>query len=203
MTNDMEEVVRQGYEQGDYSGYAQRELPVLDAIMMDIFLGYVREGGALLDLGCAYGIPYDNVLAARGYRVTGIDLVERHIEEARNNVPCATYIVGDYTKHMFDGRFDGIVSFYSIFNVPREEHGRLFRRMNSLLVADGPMLITLGAADMERSVTDFIGSKMAWSSYSADMNRKLVEDAGFRIVMEVNDKRGTNHHQWIMGRKNG
>ena len=47
---------------------------------------------------------------------------------------------------------------------------------------------------------DFVGAPMAWSSYSVEKNKQLVQEAGFDIIMAVEDYR-TERHLWILAKK--
>ena len=51
----------------------------------------LRPGAAILDLGCATGIPVAAELA-RQYRVTGVDISAEHIRQAGRNVPDAEFV---------------------------------------------------------------------------------------------------------------
>jgi len=82
-----------------------------------------------------------------------------------------------------EGSFDGVVSFYAIFHIPRSEHGALFTRINRLLRPSGLFLATLGTSDSEYGEeADWAGAPMAWSSYDAETYRRLLTEVGFDIV---------------------
>lgn len=74
----------------------------------------------LLDLGCGPGI-YGNLLAKRGYSVTGIDLSERSIsyavEAARQSALDVTYICQNYLELNEMNDFDVITLIYCDFGV--------------------------------------------------------------------------------------
>ena len=61
---------------------------------MDLLEMRVREGVAVLDLGCGCGVPVARRLARR-YAVTGVDLSPVQVERARTLVPNATFICAD------------------------------------------------------------------------------------------------------------
>ena len=60
----------------------------------------VPPGSSVLDAGCGTG-RVGGYLAARGYRVIGIDLDETLIEEARSSYPDAEWRVGDLAAFDF------------------------------------------------------------------------------------------------------
>jgi SAM-dependent methyltransferase len=72
---------------------------------------------AVLDLGCAAGVPVAADLAER-YQVTGVDISPEHIQQAAANVPAAEFICGDArTVSLPPGHFDAIISlmYFSMF----------------------------------------------------------------------------------------
>jgi len=98
--------------------------------------GYLMELGAvmsmlpppparLLDLGCGTG--WTSVFfARRGYEVTGQDIADDMIEQARRRcgeegVGNASFIVSDYEDMGFDGEFDCAVFFDSLHHAVDEE----------------------------------------------------------------------------------
>lgn len=117
---------------------------------------------------------------------------------ARGNVPKATYEVRDMLDLEGNAyRVDGIVSFYAIFQTPREQHPALLSTFASFLPQGGTMLITMGA-DAWEGIDDFHGTPMSWSHYGADTNRALVELAGFNVLVSEIDRSANEAHQVII-----
>ncbi|HET9660268.1 MAG TPA: class I SAM-dependent methyltransferase [Thermomicrobiales bacterium] len=162
------------------------------------FAAYLPAEGNVLDLGCGGGIPIAADLVSRGFAVHGFDLSPRMIDLARENVPDASFEVGNMID-LRDGQFDvdGIVSFYAIFHTPREHHLELLKRLASFLPAGGALLISMGASDWEGE-EDFHGERMLWSHYGAERNTQLVEAAGFSIRQNTIDRSGGESHQIIL-----
>lgn len=201
----MREKVRQGYEAGDYEGQLRkdREIRSEEKKLFQELFDLIPEDGDVLDLGCGTGEPFDRYLVDRGFDVTGVDLVEKHIYAAREYVPEAHFFQGDF----FDvdpekGRFDAVVSFYAVFHLPREEHQELFNHINHLLRDDGAILVTVGAGEMdEHENNDWAGSEMVWSSYSQEKNLEIIENAGFDIVETYEEESDDEHHLWVLAEK--
>lgn len=204
MTRDMRKLVRQGYNEGNYEQFYDREndkLDLFDKLMCDELISKLKTGSKLLDLGCGIGLPHDKYFADNKMDLTGVDISEKHIALAKKNVKNAKYLVGDFFSKDVTGKYDAIVSYFAIFHIPRTEHLKLFKRINLLLNKEGYVLITLGAEEMKCDINfDFVGAPMAWSSYSVEKNKKLVQDAGFKIIMAVEDYR-TERHLWILAKK--
>jgi SAM-dependent methyltransferase len=158
-----------------------------------------------LDLGCGSGIPSTRMLAQR-FEVVGVDISEAQIGLARQNVPEATFIHGDFAEiELPEASFDGVAALYSISHVPREEHARLFARIARWLVPGGLFLATLGATDSPQWVGEWLGVPMFFSSHDADTNRALLRAAGFTLeldeIVEMREPEGSVAFLWVIARK--
>ena len=201
----MRKIVEKGYDEGDYEGRFRRGR-VLNEREIRLFTKLtenIPDGGKILDLGSGTGIPYDRHLVERGYDVTGIDISGKHVAMATKNVPGARFVKADFSEYdLGAGSYDAIISMYSIFHIPREEHTDLFKRIYRALKPGGRILVTLGTTDMEMDVAEFVGSTMAWSSYAIEKNIRIVERIGFKIItVEEENEEENEHHLWILGEK--
>lgn len=198
----MRDKVKEGYEEGDYeSDYRKnREIRPEEKEFFQS-LSNLTSGNKVLDLGCGIGMPFDKFLSENGWKLTGIDIAENHVEKARQNIPSAEFKQGDFFDLEFDqGEFDAIVSFYAIFHIPREEHSKLLNKMKDWIKEDGAILITMGAEKMDMMEGDIGGEEMLWSSYSAKKNKELVEEAGFNIVESYQEGWREETHLWILAK---
>jgi SAM-dependent methyltransferase len=141
------------------------------------------EGARVLELGCGAGAPTTRTLAAR-FAVTGVDISARQIELARQAVPGATFIQSDMTALDFPPQsFDGVAAFFSLIHVPREEQPPLLARIALWLRPGGLFVATMGVNDTVGDVEeDWLGAPMYFSHYDTATNRRLVEEAGLRLV---------------------
>ncbi|MFW5953606.1 MAG: class I SAM-dependent methyltransferase, partial [Candidatus Natronoplasma sp.] len=143
----------------------------------------------------------DRYFVDKGYEVTGVDFVEKNIKRAKENVPEAKFLNADFSQLTYPKEsFDAIVSFYAIFHIPRDEHLDLLEKMNRWLKSSGVILITMGTGDNERTESDFVGSKMSWSSFSIQKNKDLVRKASFEILRSYEETE-EEHHLWILAEK--
>ena len=80
--------------------------------------GSLLKGKKVLDAGCGPGRDVE-YLMSEGYEVTGIDLSEGMIEEAKKNVPNGNFVLMDFRKMKFKAKsFDGIWSYLKKFRKP-------------------------------------------------------------------------------------
>ncbi|HKC50272.1 MAG TPA: class I SAM-dependent methyltransferase, partial [Myxococcota bacterium] len=139
---DYRKLVREGYDRcsAAFSEARSRDPGLELAPLLERLAG----GSRVLDVGCGSGLPIAAALA-REHRVTGVDVSPEQIRRARENVPSATFLLGDAMSVEFPAAsFDAVVSFYAVFHLPREEHEALFRRIERWLVPGGYLAATVG-----------------------------------------------------------
>ena len=193
------EIVREGYDKIAEEYQADRHVfegtPELEE-----FSSHLPGGAKILDVGCGAGVPVTEFLVQHGFEVTGIDFSEGMLALARRNVPRAKFIKKDMTEMDFqDNSFDGLVAFYSIIHVPREEHLPLFQCFHRILRPEGIMLLCLGPDDWE-ATAEYYGTNMFWSHYSPEESQQLVKKAGFQIIFGKHLVKGEERHYWILAR---
>jgi len=163
----------------------------------------VPPGSKALDLGCGNGVPTARVLAER-FRVTGVDISDVQVRRARRLVPRARFLRADLSQVDFPtGSFAVVVSFYSLFHVPRELHRPLFRKVARWLGQDGWFVAILNRTEYEGTKSDWLGSdaRMLWSTYGAATYRRWFRTEGFRILREEFIPEGDGGHQLFVTRK--
>jgi SAM-dependent methyltransferase len=208
MNEEMQNVVRQGYENGNYEEVYRNRLS-----LNEFEKGFFEElklrlpaQSSVLDLGSGPGMPYDLYLIEQGFSVTGIEIAQKHLNTAKKNVPEAHYVLGDFLSYPFSReQYDGIIALYSLFHVPRDRHKELLLKIFNTLKSRGYLLITVGTKDTPYKEKDlFCGAKMAWSFFDADTNIKLITESGFTILKTANEKDfgSAESHLWVLAQKN-
>lgn len=156
MQPDAKRIVEEGYDRIAHlhAEWAARVRSEERARYLAAFCARVPAGASVLELGCGAGGAVTDALAAR-YHLTAIDLSRRSIEAARLRTPLARFLHEDMTGADFPAAsFAGIVGFYSILHVPREEQAALLSRIASWLQVGGLFMAALGTADEARSYED-------------------------------------------------
>ena len=117
-------------------------------------------GAALLDLACGDGRITD-LLAERGYRMTGLDRDARFLELAREDAArrgvAVDYVKGDMRSLPWTEAFDGILCWFTAFGYFDEETLHRDNLMGRLLPStvverDGDLMLDLHRFDVEAGV---------------------------------------------------
>jgi cyclopropane fatty-acyl-phospholipid synthase-like methyltransferase len=169
-------------------------------------LDLIEDGSDLLELGCGGGSPAMVRLAER-HRLLGVDISPRQVERARERVPHASFQCADATELALEsGSFDAVVSLFMLGHVPRAEQAPLLGSIASWLRDGGYLLATMGTADADDEVDDWLGAPMFFASFDEAVNRRLLADAGFELieakVIPVEEPgHGVVSFMWILARK--
>ncbi|MFW9822354.1 MAG: class I SAM-dependent methyltransferase [Candidatus Thorarchaeota archaeon] len=198
--DEISKLVEQGYNKIAVDYYRHRNLNKFNT-ELEKFLSLLSDNAHVLDVGCGAGIPTAKFLAKRGIKVTGIDLSTTMLSLARRNVPSAEFIKMDMNELEFtENIFDGIISVFALFHVPREKHFDIFKNFFKIIKPGGILLINIGISESE-GTSNFFGVPMFWSNYSRKATLNLVKKAGFSIISEAVLERGGEYQYWIFGRK--
>ncbi len=126
-----------------------------------------------------------------------------HLSRARENVPEANFEQADILEYEPRANtFDGVVCLYTLFHLPRDEHGVVVGRIAEWLKPGGALLVTLGTERGESVDEDWCGAGMAWTSLAPSSYRELFAKAGFEILddAEQGGPEADEHHWWVLAR---
>ena len=197
---EISKLVEQGYNKIAEDYYNHRDLNKFNSELEE-FTSLLPENAHILDVGCGAGIPTAKFLTTKGIKVTGIDLSDKMLSLARVNIPNAEFIKMDMNELKFEeNTFDGIVSVYTLFHVPKKNHLEIFIKFFEILKPGGIILINTGISESEGQ-SYFFGVRMFWSNFSPKITLDLVKKAGFSIIFEGVLERGGEYQYWIFGKK--
>lgn len=145
----------------------------------------IGPGTRVLDLGCGPGL-YSKRLAADGAHVTGVDVSERSLAYARDNVHTGTrvdYIAGNYLEVEIGGEFDVAIMVMCDYSaLSSEQRCRLLERLTSLLAPGGRFVFDvhgLGSLHSHREgvayAPDLMGGFWARSRYHGFLHSFVYE----------------------------
>jgi len=201
------EIVRKGYNkvaerlQDVFDLEVERLNPLAD------FSSRIPQMGHILDAGCGNGL-YSRYLSEE-FKVIGVDISEKQIELAKKNAPKANFICEDMTKINYpDEYFDGILSFYAIIHVPRDEHYDLLSNFYRMLKFNGAVLLIFQSNnDPESYEENFFdrGVRMYWSGFDKNTNLTMLKNIGFKIIwsksIKESPKWGESSHLYVLAEK--
>ncbi|MFW9999698.1 MAG: class I SAM-dependent methyltransferase [Candidatus Hodarchaeota archaeon] len=197
---EISKLVEQGYNKIAIDYYRYRDINKFNH-ELEKFLSLLPKEAHILDVGCGAGIPTARFLVKKGIKVTGIDLSDTMLELARENVPNAEFIKMDINDITFDeNTFDGAISVYTIFHLPKKNHFLIFKKLFEILKPGGVLLINTGISESE-GTSNFFGVPMFWSNYEPETTLDLVKKAGFSIISEGVLERGGEYQYWVFGKK--
>lgn len=145
----------------------------------------LRPGARVLDVGCGTGLPTAKQFADAGCEVVGIDISPVMLELARQNVPQAGFRLLDVTDVDASlGRFDAIVSFFSLLMLPRAEIVTSLVKLRELLVPNGWFALGMVEVDLDDVPFQFLGAPVRVTGFLRDELRSVVEKSGFTVIEE-------------------
>jgi SAM-dependent methyltransferase len=168
-------------------------------------LDLLPERPDVLELGVGAGVESSRILATRG-RLTGIDLSREQLRRARERLPDARLIQGDFMDaDLPPASFDAVVSLYVLNNLPQPELGPLFRRVAVWLRPGGWFLASLPSSDNPGWRGEWLGVEMYFAGCDPRTNRPLAEEAGLEIAADeletMAEPEGDVRWQWLLARR--
>ncbi len=182
---DPKKLVASGYDKigTAYATWAEQVRVAERQQYTQLVLNRVPAGAELLDLGCATGQLTSSQLATR-FRLTGVDISPRQIDQARQQYPHSTWLCADMTEiALAPASFDAVVAFYSIIHVPRAEQRGLFQRIATWLRPGGLFVASLTATATQYGyAADWLGAPMFWGGHDSATNLQLLQDVGLTVL---------------------
>eukprot|EP00927_Polykrikos_kofoidii_P079621 TRINITY_DN76413_c0_g1_i1.p1 TRINITY_DN76413_c0_g1~~TRINITY_DN76413_c0_g1_i1.p1 ORF type:complete len:245 (-),score=53.31 TRINITY_DN76413_c0_g1_i1:9-743(-) len=189
-------VIKEGYERcadqylAEHAQYdpGDMRLPTLRTVLASL-----PHGAHVLDIGCGAGVPVAKAVVEdlNELRVTGVDLSERMVALAREQVPSerARFLCCDMSEvELPEDTYDAVTAFFSIFHLPRAEHGGMFRKVAGWLRAGGVFVFNIGEDTGEVSCEDdFVGVPMVWSCFGQEGTAALLREVG--LIVESIERR--------------
>lgn len=196
------EIVRSGYDRIPRRYLVERE-KIDNWKEIEAFCSKLPSNAKILDVGCGTGVPIARYLIDRGFEMVGIDLSNEMVSIAQRKVPGGRFLQMNMTDMEFPSEsFDGLISCYAVFHVPRNKHAAIFQSFYKILKPDGFMLASVGASEWEE-VEEYYGVDMFWSHFDPTTTQSLITEAGFDIEFNRTVENGGEVHNWVLARKGG
>ncbi|MBD3351310.1 MAG: methyltransferase domain-containing protein [Candidatus Lokiarchaeota archaeon] len=193
-------MVATSYDIIGHDYHSTRRIHKIDAELQK-FSDLLPLNARVLDAGSGSGVPTSKYLSEQGHQMIGIDISDGMLEMAQKNVPDGRFVKMNMTDLKFDDdSFDGVVSLFAIFHIPRTQHHLILSEFHRVLKKGGILVINQGAFDMD-GISRFFGEPMMWSNYKPEKTLTMVKEYGFEIIFEGNLVRGGETQYWIFARK--
>ena len=165
------------------------------------FAELLPSSGKVLDAGCGVGLPVSLFLVKNGFNVTGVDISQRMIDLAKENVPEGSF----YRKNILtldfpDNSFDGIICVYTLWHIPRKNHSSIIGNFHRMLKEDGILVLNTGIHESE-GMSQFFGEPMLWSTNDPMKTLAFIKELGFDIIFEGVLSLGGERQYWIFAKK--
>ena len=131
-----------------------------DRELLDRFAGLVRDRGPVWDLGCGPG-HVGRYLYERGIPASGFDLSERMVVAARRLNPGMSFLQGTMLAlPLPDASLAGIVTFYAVIHLPREDIDRALCEFYRALQPGGHLLLAVHGGEGEIHTEEWFGKRV-------------------------------------------
>jgi ubiquinone/menaquinone biosynthesis C-methylase UbiE len=156
-----------------------------DRHLLERFVADIPMGKPVCDMGCGSGHVADH-LRSLGVEVLGVDLSPGMVEVAKKRYPANEYRVGDMLElDLPDESLGGIVTFYSIIHLKRDQVRRAVKEMFRLLFPGGSLLVSFHQGEGVLHSEESLGQPVAFDCnlYEPDEVRRPMEETGFEVEM--------------------
>lgn len=155
----------------------------LDRALLAAFAELVRAGGGkpVADVGCGGG-NVTILLSRLGLDAFGIDLSPGMVALARRTYPELRFEEGSMLAlEMPEGTLGGLLSYYSIIHIPREQRRDVLTGFYRVLAPGGMLMLVFQIGDEQGHRTDFNGTPVSvdWYRQQPDDLASLLRETGF------------------------
>lgn len=133
------------------------------------------------DFGCGPG-QTTKYLKNLGIEISGLDLSEKILEQARRICPETHFRKGNLLKLEFENNsIAGVVAFYAIVHFTEEQVGIAFREVFRVLQPGGIFLFTYHIGEETVHLDEFLGKKIDidFMFFTTDFIFSCLKDSGF------------------------
>jgi ubiquinone/menaquinone biosynthesis C-methylase UbiE len=148
------------------------------------FLQEIGSRRPVWDFGCGPGQTAD-YLNNLGLKISGLDLSEKILEQARTMHPEITFRKGNILALEFENAsLAGVVAFYAIVHFAEEQVGLAFREVFRVLQPEGIFLFTYHVGKETIHLDEFLGRKidLDFRFFTTDFISKGLKDSGFEKI---------------------
>lgn len=162
---------------------------------LDLFIDRLNSGSKVLDIGCGSGYPIASYLIDKGLDVTGVDSSVELLNIAKEKCPQMRQILGDIRTITINQKFDGIIEWWCLFHLPKQDHLSMIQRFASWLKPGGVIEFTTGDRAYEDKSSAMLNQELDFYSLDPDEYEQCLKKFGFEILLRESDQE--QHLVWI------
>ncbi|MFF8831613.1 class I SAM-dependent methyltransferase [Streptomyces sp. NPDC015131] len=173
---------------------------------LDLFTSLLRDSaGPVLDAGCAFGRD-TALLAARGVRVTGVDLSEPFLARARSLHPALDFRRMDVCAlDLPDGAFAGVWSQATLLHLKDEDVRTALAEFHRVLRPGGALFVSFKEGEGEEEIVESFSADTArffryQTAERVDVMLRSAEFTGVDVrVVNERERYGPGHRDldWV------
>ncbi len=155
-----------------------------DQEILHRFSQEIRGRKPVWDFGCGPG-QTTKYLKDLGIEISGLDLSEKMINQARTIHPDINFRKGNLLKLKFDDdSIAGAVAFYAIVNFTEEQVGIALREVFRVIQPGGRFLFTFHIGEETIHIDEFLGNKVDidFMFFTTEFMFSCLKDIGFEKV---------------------
>ncbi|SEA49246.1 Methyltransferase domain-containing protein [Desulfuromusa kysingii] len=153
---------------------------------------YASHAKSLIDLGCGPGnvskIFFDQ---NPSYEITGFDLSEEMVNQAKQNVPNGQFYVGDLRSIDLQETYDIAIASFCIVHLSNKETEKFIQNISKIINHNGYLYLSFMEGNKTQyEATCFSEKEIYFNYFKRAVIIKLLEKAGFEIkeISEQNYK---------------
>jgi SAM-dependent methyltransferase len=162
----------------------EHEKKPMDREILTRFAQEIGDKTPVWDFGCGSGNT-TRYLKDLGIDISGLDLSEEMLVQARQNHPDIHFQKGDLLNLGFkDNSIYGVVAFYAIVHFTIEQVETAFREKFRVLQPGGRLLLTYHIGTGSIHLDNYLGKKVDidFMFFSSDFIRSCLQKTGFKNI---------------------
>lgn len=174
----------------DYCAEFGRKYEDIDVI--NKFMSNLKSNAKILDLGAGTGKLTD-LFIKKGYESICYDFSKEMMKKSQEYYPNLPYVLDDMInmkEHFDNNTFDGIIVFYSLFHIPREDLSNVFSDISDLLKDNGILCFVVQIGSGEAFIDEpYLKEQGKGVLYFNFFTKELIDtiliENGFKKIFET------------------
>ena len=167
--------------------FGEHEKKPKDQEILHRFSQEIKDRRPVWDFGCGPGQTTE-YLKNLGIEISGLDLSERILEQARTIHPKIHFRKGNILELEFENdSIAGVVAFYAIVHFTEAQVGMAFREIFRVLQPGGLFLLTYHIGEETIHINEFLGKKVDidFMFFTPVFIRNCLKDGGFKNIKMI------------------